>query len=561
MAAFHLITNSLDCVYSPFKPLLDATNNAIQRYMQKPLFILAVLAMIGAQGCVHQTAMTDPALHNLWRGNPIPEPVVQAATKRWTQDTSLIEMQQAFALLRKGNLSTNDKSQAKRYLEKAVASFDDLKEPNNFSTAFTADANTPYRGRPYERVLAATTLGILDIADGRCDMALPAFRTAEFLDARWQPFQFGSDAPLVYALSLRCLKQMNASQGDIDRAKDGLFRSIRLNHALETVRDTLQEHAHDLAQQELPVQIAFLLIDAGVSSALMEAPAKADAAAILDKVATDSLRFYVQVLSDKNDPLFESVSRYSKTASSAQALLSLTNALNSLITKADTLHNIRAKLGRKIEEAREIAKAVSEASMLPKAMLIFDGIGPKIRSEGEYNQIARVVASSEDAAKPGVALVSAQAHDQCGFHQGEGTLTIVMCDAQASRSEARALGTKKDWLAAKLWSSSYQATSMVGRRFDKILKGRAQFRLGTEQTALIGAATALALLDTGNKLQRDCDLYGRNCDAAHNMQLAGAVAGVIAGGAWLAGRAVNPEADTRHLTDTFESGYLVIRKE
>ena len=547
------------------QPLLDELNNAIQHYMQKSRFILAVLAIVGAQGCVHQTAMMDPALHSLWSGNPVPEPVLQAATLRHKQDVSLIEMQQAFALLRKGELLTDDRNQAKRHLEKAVASFDDLKEPNNFSTAFTIDSNTPYRGRPYERVLASTMLGILDIADGRCDMALPAFKTAEFLDARWQPFQFGSDAPLVYALSLRCLKQVNASQGDITRAKDGLFRSIRLNQALETVRDTLQEHARDLAQQELPSQIAFLLIDAGISSALMEAPADADASSILDKVVTDSLRFYVQVLSDKNDPLFESVSKYAKREPSAQSLLSLTNALtnalNSLVAKADTVHNIKAKLSRKLAESREIADAVSVASMQPKATLIFEGVGPKIRSEGEYKQIARILPSSEESARPGTALVTTHAHNQCGFHQEGNTLTIVMCDERMSRSETSSFAHKQDRLAAKLWSSSYQATSMVGRRFDMILKGRAEFRLGAEQTALIGGVTSLALLEAGSQLQRDCDLYGKNCESARNMQLAGAVAGVIAGGAWLAGHAVNPEADTRHLTNTFESGYLVISKK
>jgi len=250
--------------------------------MKKIGLVLAVIAIIGAGGCAHRTAMTDPTLSGLWNGNPIPEPALQAATEKWKQDSSLIEMQQAFALLRKGNLSADARKQAKYYLERAVASFDDLKEPNNFSKAFTADSHTPYRGRPYERVLASALLGILDIADGRCDMALPAFKTAEFLDARWQPFQFGSDAPLVYALSLRCLNQMNAPKGDMDRAKDGLFRAIRLNNAVETIRDTIQEHAHDLASQQVSSQISFLLIDAGISSALMEAPADASANDILD---------------------------------------------------------------------------------------------------------------------------------------------------------------------------------------------------------------------------------------------------------------------------------------
>jgi len=276
-------------------------------------------------------------------------------------------------------------------------------------------------------------------------------------------------------------------------------------------------------------------------------------------------------LSDKNDPLYESLSNYAhkleasigskEKAPSAQALVLVNNSLKSLITRANAASKLRTKLERKIADAQSLTDAVSEAVVKPKAVLVFEGNGPKIRAEGEYSQIARIVPASEELARPGVSLVKARARERCGVHQDEHSLTIVMCDEQTLRSDPPSLGPKQDFVAAKLWSSSYQATSMVGRRFDKVLKGRAEFRLGAEQTALIGAVAALSLLDSGNALQRECNLYGRNCDSARNLQMAGAIAGLLAGGAWLAGRAVNPEADVRHLTNTFESGYLALRRK
>jgi hypothetical protein len=278
----------------------------------KLLQVTLTLALLGAFGCTHITSMSDPALQGLWNGRPLEADAVEHATTKWPKDVALLEMQQSFALLRKGDLSQNGRAEAKLYLERAVAAFDDLKEPNNFSTAFTTDANTPYRGRPYERVLASTFLGILDVADGRCDMAIPAFKTAEFLDARWQPFQFGSDAPIVYALTLRCLNQMRAAPGDIARAQDGLFRSVRLLETVEEVRAALEAQASHLQQQPYSTQISFLIIDAGLSSALMEAPGDAKAGDILERITSDAIRYYAQVLNDKTDPMFETLDSYAK---------------------------------------------------------------------------------------------------------------------------------------------------------------------------------------------------------------------------------------------------------
>lgn len=519
--------------------------------MRNFAFFAVLLAFLGASGCTHLTAMSDPALSGLWVGQPLSSNAIANATQNWPNEVALIEMQQAFALLKRGDLSSNTRADAKRYLERSVASFDDLKQPSNFSTAFSADANTPYKGRPYERVLASLFLGILDVADGRCDMAIPAFKTAEFLDARWQPFQFGSDAPLVYALTLRCLHQTRASSGDIDRAKDGLLRSIRLLQAVEGTRRMIAEEAYT-------DHVSLMLIDAGLSSALMEAESSANSSEILDRVVSDSMRYYVQVLADKNDPLNETLAN----KANAQDLVQMTNALKSIVGRANRDGRLVAFLSAKINEAYTITNKVVAAVTKPKAVLVFEGTGPRIVAEGEHQEIAKVVPASEELARPEVSFMRAHAEHRCGFYQESNTLTIVLCDEATAKLEGSGNSSAKHPVkGVKLWSSSYQATSMVGRRFDKVLKGRAVFRSGSESVALIGAATAVALLHTGNTLAQECQHSGRNCEAARNMQLAGAIAGVFAGGAWLAGRAVNPEADTRHLTNTFESGYLMLLRD
>ena len=177
-------------------------------------FLLLVFQLAG---CVHRNAMSDPKLAPLWRGKPMPDQVIAQAKKDWPNESTLLNLQESTAILRTASLEKAQVDRAKSYLEEAYNTFEDLRDPENFSKAFTQDDQTPFRGKPYERMLAAILLALLDASNDRCDMAIPALRAAEFLDARWQPFQFGTDAPLVYALNLRCLKQIQASEADVQR--------------------------------------------------------------------------------------------------------------------------------------------------------------------------------------------------------------------------------------------------------------------------------------------------------------------------------------------------------
>jgi hypothetical protein len=118
-------------------------------------------------------------------------------------DAVLFDVDEAFALL--GSDSARAHAQARARLERAARAFDDLSpDEDPLRAAFLGDRTKPWRGRTFERVLSLVTLAALDIERHRCDLALPALKTAALHDARVD-VEHKSDAVVVHALLLRCL--------------------------------------------------------------------------------------------------------------------------------------------------------------------------------------------------------------------------------------------------------------------------------------------------------------------------------------------------------------------
>lgn len=130
-------------------------------------------------------------------------------------DPTLHAVDRAFELLpeRKKHM------QARQLLVRATSTFDDQSlDGSDLEHAFAGDANKPWRGRPHERVLAHVVLAALEMERGRCDLALPSLKAAAFYDAK-AAVDDVSDAVVVHALTLRCLIDEGADDGEVDAAR------------------------------------------------------------------------------------------------------------------------------------------------------------------------------------------------------------------------------------------------------------------------------------------------------------------------------------------------------
>jgi len=532
------------------------------------LILLAVVMSWVLTGCVTLTAMSDPELLSLWAGNPASDQTIAQSIEKWPREKTLIEMQQGMAILRKGELTKDNVKRAHSYFESAHLSFDDLRQPENFSKAFTPHAKTPYRGRPYERVFASMMLGLLDLAaDGRCDIAIPTFRAAEFADARWKVSPYGTDSPMIYALMYRCMIKTKASSADRERALLGLKRSIRMMAAVTAFTDAVQEVAKDTEKedQEDPAhQLALMLLEIGIPAALLDAPVVSDVKDMLSYAKTESLKYLLGIKKRAVGPFLDTLKALLATVErkvknlkedevSAFAIAAVGKELDELIQTIVSNNILFVRLKIVLFLSAQVARKIEQAARAPKLALYFSGMGPRYIGAGRYGEIAKVKPYDEADLIANVARATVTLKAKCGIQNDEGGgLIVVLCDAgEAKKSKDNVL--VKKWAGLKLWSSTYKATSMRGPRFYEITKGRANFRAGSETVATVAAYTALALMDAANAAQSD--------EERASLQAAAAVAGLVAGAAWLAGRVANPEADTRHVTNNFESGYLLIPRE
>ena len=497
--------------------------------------------------CVHQTALNDDQLTKFWRGEPLLEQKVVEAENKWPNDKTLINMQQGTNLLRSNQITPLILTEAQSYLEKAYGTFEDLRDPVNFSKAFTTDSQTPYRGRPYERMLTAMLIAMIDTENQRCDMALPALKAAEFLDARWQPFMFGSDAPLIYALMIRCLNQTNNQSQDLTRAKDGLVLSIRLQMLVDPLLNQINKYAKT-STKTAAMQVALSLLEVGIPSALLAATAASDLDGIISQTISQSIQFLPQVLEQDEAPydtfirpLLKQID-YKSTdqKTTANALFQIEVALKEIWKDLLADSKFNNEISNLLHKVHSLAEQIENVAKKPVMTIYLSGHGPRLKREGEYNEIARIVPNLPSDGRAGVGIMYKHFTVKCGVTNYQGNLIFTLC---SNKTDTKSFTYNS---GLKLWSSSYQAMTTAGRKFDRILKGRAQFRMGSEVAALVGAYTAFALLDAGLKTR------------SSELQTAALVVGAFAGAAWVAGRASNPEADVRQVSGNFEGGYLLL---
>lgn len=562
------------------------------------------LALLSGQlilsGCAHST---DSALTQAREEQGYDRAAVVKAMNDDPTNATLIALESGFSRLRQIEPQGEDPCQsdknaawrdAAELLERAHASFSDLTTPNNMNSAFAADSDKPYRGRPHERVLTATSLALMDMLRGRCDLAIPTLRSAEFLDARWQPFPYGTDSPLVYALALRCNKQIQAESTDIERARHGLQLSLRLKLAIDPSMDLLHRVQAMMPRgHAISVRLAALLMERSLPAVLISDARAQDPQAIF-AAAAEQARAQLQHLDEllENPVVSEIMQRVSRLDPQygdpqwikAQGLALLGPELQALSAAAKALfanqkHQadpLVTAMQKALDNSNRLATAIEKAVSRDRLMLHFSGHGPSIELEGEYNEVAVIKPSADGSAKAELRVlhIGRMPTVACGIQSdGVNGFNAVLCAPEKPKKDAKKTDKnsssehvlqRSSLRALELWSSSYQASSAVGRRFEKVLRGRAQFKAGAENLSAVSSYAAWFLFELGSDVFSSCG-KGKGSELCYSIALAilaVAVLGVgVSATAWLVGSLTNPSADGRYVHELFESGQILIPAE
>ena len=569
-------------------------------------FACVLAFVVLTAGCRTPASMAARDLAPLGRGQPVADEVIARGAAAAPNDATWLFLEQAFALLHSAR-SDDDVARAQSHLESAFSSFEDLRDPVNLSVAFTADVDTPYRGRPHERVLAATTLALTDAAAGRCDLALPTLKSAEFLDVRWQRLAFGTDASVVYALAVYCLEQTDGRPEDKQRAQDGLRLTLRYGAAAEAAHVLVDDAARAVPRPDaVAAMLARELFELGLLTALANNPrangvdeilaAGKDASTALVRRVDEMLA--MAEFNEALDVAREAAGgKIGKDTAGARAFVKnhLKPALDELAQVLRTPPSDNTAItafAAAIADADVVAEAALRQLRSSRVQFSFSGAGPIIVREGTYKEVARILPRDDAPSTPGLRTADADADadvSACGIRGTRSGFVVVLCGKRGHEPATDASAE------LEVWSSSTQATTVVGRRFDAILKGRAAFKAGTEAAARVAAFTALSLWDTGFDMLAACAGASPRADkpaptsktvrkgtgkggkgntappprqkgsgdeacyaVAGTILAAGAVVAGVGGVVWLAGATVNPAADPRYVNALPETVALLV---
>lgn len=528
-------------------------------------------------GCVRRATIEQPIYSPFLANEPITDEALNSIRTDSPKDAVFADLLQAFALMRKGNITNlGTQKEILSLLQQSVSSFEDMSDPVNFSMAFSADEDKAFRGRPHERMFASTMAGVFLLAHNQPGQALPYLRNAEFLDARFQKLPFGTDAPFIYALMYRSLLLQNAAASDVNRAHDGIFRSVRFLTLQQPLIEALVSMANvDLRSMAISNRLAYMIYEISIYHSLISSPNNFDIAALLNDAAANASIFissmethFADEYKERLKPLVNELAHvYGMDNKKGIAHLE-TLALDSVAYEAKIIGEKMTAVVSKHpayqrrvivadRKAKELTQQIVNAASAEKMIVSFSGHGPKIVREGSYKEISVVKPSPDGSVEPEIRERTLHLNTSCGFHRtkDEG-FSVVLCKPGVSAAAAvTALPS------LELLSASRKATSVQGREFDKVLKGRAQFRAATEKIAEVTAWSAFFLFILGSQMMSDCQSRGEG-QACYIRGLAlWAVAGItilFSGTVWLIGRTRNPAADSRYLHLLYESAWVSI---
>lgn len=527
--------------------------------------------------CLHGPTIEKGEYKPFLHGQPIAQESLETIHEQSPKDAVFADLLQAFALMRTKDLNQSRiRKEILGLLEASVNSFEDMTDPENFSVAFSLDEDKAYRGRPHERMFASTMAAVLLMSENRFGEALPYLRNAEFLDARFQKMPFGTDAPLVYALMYRCLLQQKAQAVDIEHAQRGVYRSIRFLTLQEPLIKTMRLVSDaDVRKASFVRRLAYMIFEISLYYSLMTAPDTKDVSLLLDDAAKQTQIFITALNTHFSDeykarmkPLVVELAKvYGLNKKTGIAHLE-EMAFDRVSTEAhDISEKMKHIMARKSQVKKSIDDAMSRADSLSneilkaasanKMTLTFLGHGPAVIRQGSYDEITVIRPSTDAHLEPSVRQRIMKVAQNCGFHRKEsGGFSVTMCASPANKSDPAIMVPNLELL-----SLSRKATTAQGRQFDKILKGRAQFKEATETIAEAGAWSAFFLFYLGAELIADCQRHHQSEACYTKGFVVWGVAGVTAlfsASIWLVGLSSNPAADSRYIHLMYESVWLAV---
>jgi len=563
------------------KILLTGSNSGgfvIKKYAY--IFLIGLLSgLLVFVGCASSATIKRPEYRPLLAGEPLKPEALENIKTSSPKDAVFADLLQAFALMRTADLQKPAvQKEISELLINSVGTFEDLKDPVNFSKAFSVDEDKDFRGRPHERLFAANFAAVFLMAQGNYDLALSYLRGAEFLDARFQKLPFGTDSPYVYALMYWCLHQRKGSDPqEIKRAADGVVRSVRFLSLQEPLIKALLDVATvDLRPMAISNRLAYLIFEISIYHSLISAPNNADIESLIEDAAKNAEIFtsaldshFEAEYKERLKPVIkelanvygmngkEGVKQLGELAFAqvSHDVKNISSHMRQLIRHHEGLHQ---EISSAMKTSENLSEKILASARSDKLMLNFTGSGPTLERMGSYDEIS--VVKPSETANPHAAIRQRNipTNTACGFHRTpQGGFSAILCGPGAIYSAKKITSLP----SLELLSLSRKATTALGRKFDKVLKGRAQFKGATENIATIGAWSALFLFHIGSNIINDCNRrnQGEACYVPGLVMwsIAG-VTVVFSGTVWLIGRASNPAADSRFIHLMYESAWLGI---
>lgn len=550
----------------------------IREFFQQSLVIVLSAGLI-MSGCTSTATIKKPDFAPFLRSEPVGDKTLEKIKSESPKDTVFADLLQAFALMRSGTIENSQtRHQILNLLSTSVHSFEDMTDPINFSKAFFVDENKDFRGRPHERMFASAMAGIFLMSENKCEQALPYFRNAEFLDARFQKMPFGTDAPLIYALMYRCLEQQKGDPSEIKRAQDGVFRSVRFLTLQEPLIAALIDlDKVDIRPMAIANRMAYMVLEVSIYHSLISANNDLSVEALIDDATRNATIFISAINSQLKDeykarmkPAIAELSRlYGMDSQKGLDYLEqlalgkidldvkkIGDRMKHAVSHIDAWHT---RIKHAEEKTQSLTHQILKAARADKLVLNFTGYGPQIVREGSYDEISVVKPSPDGSTAPTIRENTLPTNTTCGFHRTQnGGFSVTMCKPGHEISKTPSIEQLK---SIELLSLSRKATTAVGRKFDRVLKGRAQFRAATEDIATISAWSAFFLFYMGSQIMSDCTRHraSQSCYApGYALWAIGGITAIFSGTVWLIGRSSNPAADSRYIHLMYESAWLAI---